>query len=85
MTDKKGLQSLVTELRQIDLAQPENDLFSQIKPILHKYITQPDDWFEDRFYEIDKEQGFGSHLIAENADHTLAVIITSWYGAELIH
>ena len=28
--------------------------------------------------EVDEAQGFGSHLIAENRDHTLAVIITSW-------
>ena len=72
------LQSLVNELRAIDLTQAESTIFSHITPIMKKYITHADHWFEDRFYKIDEAQGFGSHLIAENPDHTLAVIITSW-------
>src|SRR3989338_5046410 len=73
-----GLQPLLHSLRQIDLHQDEMNIINQVSPILKKYIAQPEAWFEDRFYEIDEEQGFGSHLIAENSDHTLAVIITSW-------
>lgn len=72
------LEDLVDELREINLSQPENQIVTQVKPIVKKYITEADDWFDERFYHIDEEQGFGSHLIAENEDHTLAVIITSW-------
>jgi predicted metal-dependent enzyme (double-stranded beta helix superfamily) len=73
-----GLQPLVNALRQIDLNQQEEAIIAQVKPLVHHFIINPNDWFEDRFYIIDEEQGFGSHLIAENEDHTLAVIITSW-------
>ncbi|MDP1574454.1 MAG: cysteine dioxygenase family protein [Coxiellaceae bacterium] len=72
------LQTLIDALQQIDLSQNEETIIEQVKPLLHQTITQADAWFEDRFYEVDQEQGFGSHLIAENEDHSLAVIITSW-------
>lgn len=78
MTSFCGLQPLVQALREIDLTQDEMDIINQVKPLVHQYITQPDNWFQDHFYHVDEEQGFGSHLIAENDDHTLAVIITSW-------
>lgn len=73
-----SLATLVDELRKINLKQSEDTIFTAIKPIMKKYIDHAAHWFEDRFYDIDEEQGFGSHLIAENPDHTLAVIITSW-------
>lgn len=78
-----SLQALIDSLRQIDLTQPEESIINQVSPLLKKAITHHDNWFEDRFFEVDEEQGFGSHLIAENEDHTLAVIITSWpHGRE---
>ena len=72
------LSSLVQKLRTIDLKLPEADIFKQVTPIIQTFINHSNHWFEDRFYDIDEEQGFGSHLIAENPDHTLAIIITSW-------
>lgn len=74
----QGLEPLIHALRQIDLSQDEELVINQVKPLVHQYITNAEHWFEDRFYHVDEEQGFGSHLIAENDDHTLAVIITSW-------
>lgn len=73
-----SLKALFQELQSIDIAQPENKILNAVTPVVKKYITNADHWFEDRFYKIDETQGFGSHLIAQNADHTLAVIITSW-------
>lgn len=73
-----GLKPLVDALRQINLAQEEEHIINQVKPLVSHFISQSETWFEDRFFEVDQEQGFGSHLIAENEDHTLAVIITSW-------
>ena len=73
-----GLTVLVDQLRKINLSAPEEEIIQQVKPLLLQTIANPAPWFEDRFYEIDEAQGFGSHLIAENPDHTLAVIITSW-------
>lgn len=73
-----GLQPLIFALRQIDLAQDEQTILNQVSPLLKETILNADTWFEDRFYTIDEEQGFGSHLIAENSDHSLAVIVTSW-------
>lgn len=73
-----ALQDLIDSLKKIDLSQPEDTIISQVKPLMHTAIAQSDRWFEDRFYAVDETQGFGSHLIAENEDHTLAVIVTSW-------
>ncbi len=73
-----SLNALVNELRDIDLTQSECDIFNCVTPIVKKYITNSEHWFEDRFYKVDEKQGFGSHLIAENEDHSLAIIITSW-------
>jgi predicted metal-dependent enzyme (double-stranded beta helix superfamily) len=73
-----SLQALIDALQKIDLSQNEEIIIESVKPLLHQAITQSDAWFEDRFYDVDLEQGFGSHLIAENEDHSLAVIITSW-------
>lgn len=73
-----GLHSFITSLRQINLQQEEMQILNTVSTLMKKYLAEPDAWFEDRFYDVDMEQGFGSHLIAENDDHTLAVIITSW-------
>ncbi|HLD84275.1 MAG TPA: cysteine dioxygenase family protein [Coxiellaceae bacterium] len=72
------LQSFFQSLKKINLNQPEEKILQAVSSLMKTCIAHTDDWFEDRFYEIDEEQGFGSHLIAENPDHTLAVIITSW-------
>lgn len=78
ITVAHNLQSLVTELKKIDLNQSEEAIISQVQPLLKNTILNSDEWMEDRFYKVDEAQGFGSHLIYENPDHTLAVIITSW-------
>lgn len=77
-TTTNGLTRLVSQLQQINLAQDEATVMEQVACEVKKTILQPEDWFESRFLVVDEEQGFGSHLIAENPDHTLAVIITSW-------
>ena len=77
-----GLQSLIAELKKIDLMQNENNIIALAKPLLKKTITQSDGWLQDRFYEIDETQGFGSHLIYENPDHTLARSL-SYSGREI--
>ena len=71
----------VQTLRQINLSQPENNIISHVQPILRDFILRADNWFHDKFYEVDEEQGFGSHLLYENPDHTLAVILTAWPSA----
>src|SRR3990167_1957173 len=78
MTSQTGLKPLINALREIDLTQNEEEIIQHVKPLVQQFISQPEVWFEDRFYCVDEEQGFGSHLVAENEDHTLAVIITSW-------
>src|SRR3990167_935565 len=78
-----ALTSLITALRQIDLTQSEDNIIQQVSSLVKNAIAKHETWFENRFFQVDEEQGFGSHLIAENEDHTLAVIITSWpHGRE---
>lgn len=71
----------IQTLKKINLSQPENNIISHVRPILRDFILRADDWFHDKFYEVDEEQGFGSHLLYENPDHTLAVILTAWPSA----
>ena len=73
-----SLSPLVASLRTINLKSDEDIIISQVSKLLRPYISNSNDWFEERFYHVDTEQGFGSHLIAENPDHTLALIVTSW-------
>lgn len=73
-----GLSLLVENLKRIDVNQDDAIVMEKVTHEVKKAITQPDSWFEPRFLVVDEEQGFGSHMIAENADHTMAVIITSW-------
>src|SRR5437868_5831569 len=78
-----SLQPLINSLRQINLSDHEELIIPKVSALIQKYISHPETWFEDRFYNVDMDQGFGSHLVAENPDHTLAVIITSWpHGRE---
>ncbi|MCX7120618.1 MAG: cysteine dioxygenase family protein [Gammaproteobacteria bacterium] len=78
-----ALTALVQALQQIDLKQTEENIINQVTPLLKNALENHETWFEERFLQVDEEQGFGSHLIAENEDHTLAVIITSWpHGRE---
>lgn len=78
-----SLQPLIQSLRQINLNDHEDLIIQKVSQLVQHTISHPETWFENRFYNVDIEQGFGSHLIAENPDHTLAVIITSWpHGRE---
>jgi len=36
------------------------------------------DWVENRHFDCDPEQGFGVHLMHEEADHSLAVLAVAW-------
>jgi len=72
------LKSLIVALRKINLEQNEETIISTIFPLLKNTLSNSETWMENRFYQVDEAQGFGSHLIYENPDHTLAVIITSW-------
>jgi predicted metal-dependent enzyme (double-stranded beta helix superfamily) len=36
------------------------------------------DWVEERHFDCDPEQGFGVHLLHEEADHSLAVLAVAW-------
>ncbi|EKD45088.1 MAG: hypothetical protein ACD_70C00080G0002 [uncultured bacterium] len=72
------LQKLFQSLQAIDHNQPEEKIIQAVVPLVQACIANKDRWFEKRFCAVNEEQGFGSHLIAENPDHTLPIIITAW-------
>ena len=49
----------------------------RIKPLAEKLTTKKD-WFKDEYRQVDEEQGFGLHLLFEEANHDLAVFVIAW-------
>lgn len=72
------LQKLFLSLQKINLAQPEEKIIAEVVPLVQNAVTVADTWLEKKHFAYDEAQGFGSHLIAENPDHTLPVIISAW-------
>lgn len=49
----------------------------RIKPLALKLASEAH-WFEDKYRYTDEEQGFGLHLLHEEANHDLAVFVIAW-------
>ena len=78
MSEHYSLSHYVEDLRRIAAASDdENEIFEQLAPLAERVVTDPD-WLQDKHYEADQEQGFGVHLLHEEADHSLAVFAVNW-------
>ena len=78
MPEQYSISQFADDLRRItaDTAD-ENEIFEQVGP-LAKRLAGGDGWIEDRFYEADVKTGFGTYLLHEEKDHSLAVLASSW-------
>jgi predicted metal-dependent enzyme (double-stranded beta helix superfamily) len=78
MTPTYGLADYVADLRRIaraGLAEPQ--LLDQVGPLTLR-LAGNRDLLDPARYPADPVQGFGLHLLHEEADHSLAVFAISW-------
>ena len=72
------LTDLVQDLRSIaaETTDPQA-IITRLSPLVQRAALSKD-WLVPQHYTCDDEQGFGVHLLHEEADHTLAIFAISW-------
>jgi predicted metal-dependent enzyme (double-stranded beta helix superfamily) len=73
-----GVADFVEDLRAL-AAQTDDParMIQRVRPLALKLALHKE-WVQPEHYACDAEQGFGVHLLHEEADHTLAVFAISW-------
>jgi len=72
------LEAFVRGLREIASATSDpGEIAARVRP-LARDLALARTWLQPRHYECDAEQGFGVHVLHEEADHTLFVIAAAW-------
>jgi predicted metal-dependent enzyme (double-stranded beta helix superfamily) len=78
MTDTYSLQQYVKDLRAITSeTSDEDEIIGRVGPLAQRVVADKS-WLQPKYYEPDEEQGFGVHLLHEEPDHSLAVIVVNW-------
>jgi len=68
----------ITDLRRITgETNDESAIIDQVGPLAQR-MAQNMEWFDGKYYEIDDAQGYGVHLLHEEPDHSLFVIVVAW-------
>ena len=78
MTESYSLEQYVNDLKAIVAeTSDEGEIIRQVGPLAQRVVADKS-WLQPKHYETDEEQGFGVHLLHEEADHSLAVILVNW-------
>ena len=78
MADSYSLNEYFNDLRLIaSETSDENEIIERVGPLAQRVVADPS-WLQPKHYETDEEQGFGVHLLHEEPDHSLAVILVNW-------
>ena len=78
MSEAYSLSQYVDDLRSICSAtSDEDEIFKRLAPLASRLVADPS-WLQPKHYESDEEQGFGVHLLHEEADHSLGVFVVNW-------
>jgi predicted metal-dependent enzyme (double-stranded beta helix superfamily) len=81
MKQRNGLGGLVDEVRRIAAASADHQLLvDRLVPVVRRAALAKA-WLEASHYECDSAQGFGVHVLHEEADHRLAILAVSWLPA----
>jgi predicted metal-dependent enzyme (double-stranded beta helix superfamily) len=73
------LEQFVRDLRRITTETPDpREVISRVRPLARDLALAREGWLTPKHYGTDAAQGFGAHLLHEEADHTLAVMAVSW-------
>src|SRR5262245_22188734 len=76
--DAYPLEALIQDLRSLKAQRLREDrLRKAVIPLALRMAASPSLRRSD-FYRCDEAQGFGSHLLHEEPDHSLAVFVDSW-------
>jgi len=43
-----------------------------------KFVAAREKWWNDKYYQINPEKGFETHILHHEADYSLAVIVVAW-------
>jgi len=74
-----ALAAFVTALRDASArASDEPALLREVEAAASALAARRNEWLTEDMCHPDVEQGFGLHLLHEEADHTLAAFVVSW-------
>lgn len=78
MTDSYSLDQYYSDLRTIAAeASDEDEIIRRVGPLAQRVVADKS-WLEPKHYQSNQEQGFGVHLLHEEPDHSLAVVLVNW-------
>jgi predicted metal-dependent enzyme (double-stranded beta helix superfamily) len=78
MTGPYSLEQYVQDLRSITAVETDPvRITERVAPFAKKFAQAPG-WLRLEHRECDVEQGFGVHMLHEEANHDLAVFLISW-------
>lgn len=73
-----SLAKLVDEMRRVTSERTDAGSIVNALSAPVRATALSKDWVEDRHFVCDPEQGFGVHVLHEEADHSLAVLAVAW-------
>jgi len=75
------LDEFIRDLRAAEAETPDPArLIQRVRPLAQRLATDGG-WLRQEYYAAGEAQGFGVHLLHEEADHRLAVFAISWLPA----
>ena len=78
-TGRYGVAEFVADLRRARAdSGDEKAMISRVRPLALRLAADKDRWLTGEMCRPDPEQGFGVHILHEEADHTLTVFVASW-------
>ncbi|KAA3633387.1 MAG: hypothetical protein DWQ08_01970 [Proteobacteria bacterium] len=78
MTEAYTLTGYVDDLRRVARDTCDEDaILTRVGPLARRFAADGS-WFDERYYRTDPKQGFGVHLLHEEQDHTLAILVVAW-------
>ena len=78
MTDSYPLDQYIEDLRKITAETADEDqVLARVGPLAQRLVADRS-WLQPKHYRADEVQGFGVHLLHEEPDHSLAVLVLSW-------
>ncbi|MBL4756910.1 MAG: hypothetical protein JKY32_04525 [Rhizobiales bacterium] len=74
----KRIEHLVDELKTITSSGLSTEkIIEAVRPLVKDLADNPD-WVQPEYRTCKSEQGFGVHLLHEQEDHTLAILVAAW-------
>ena len=72
------LEKYIADLREIaGSAADEDEIFRRLGPLASR-LALDKSWLKPEHRAVNPEQGFGVHLLYEQPDHDLAVLVVNW-------